>query len=119
MTELAWKMTTDLNLCLELEINVGGWASYLLHFSLSLSFRLWYCISLSLALSLSLTHTHTSTVSFPDNRYRTRHSPRWSPTCSPPTATWNSLTVLKGAGELLRILGFSLKLLRLIFAHTH
>ena len=33
MTELAWKMTTDLNTRSELEINAGGWASYLLHFS--------------------------------------------------------------------------------------
>lgn len=37
VTELAWKMTSDLNLCSELEINDGGWASYLLHLSLSLS----------------------------------------------------------------------------------
>ena len=40
MMEPAWKMTVDLNLCSELEINnelklTEGWASYLLHLSLS------------------------------------------------------------------------------------
>lgn len=63
VTELAWKMTSDLNLCSELEINDGGWASYLLHLSLSL--RLWYCISLSSAYAWACTcvHAHTHPLS--------------------------------------------------------